>query len=83
MDEKTKELIAIGASVTAHCVPCIEHHHAKARELGLSDFEIGEAIKVGRRVRRGAANEWDKTANKLIREEFTSETSSANTCCAG
>jgi len=33
MDEKTKELIAIGASVGAHCQPCLAWHE-KARELG-------------------------------------------------
>ena len=33
MDEKTKELIAIGASVSAHCQPCLTYHVAKAKEL--------------------------------------------------
>ena len=26
MDERTKELIAIGASVGAHCQPCLTYH---------------------------------------------------------
>ena len=34
MDERTKELVAIGASVAAHCSPCMKHHLAKCDELG-------------------------------------------------
>ena len=26
LDERTKELIAIGASVCAHCQPCLTYH---------------------------------------------------------
>jgi AhpD family alkylhydroperoxidase len=37
MDEKVKELIAIGASVSAHCQPCLTYHVGKARELGVSE----------------------------------------------
>jgi AhpD family alkylhydroperoxidase len=54
MDEKTKELIAIGASVTAHCQPCVHFHVKKARELGISEEQILEAIAIGQMVERGA-----------------------------
>ncbi len=54
MDEKTKELIAIGASIGAHCQPCLTYHVTKAREVGLTDDEIREAIAVGHRVEKGA-----------------------------
>ena len=32
MDDKTKELVAIGASVSAHCQPCVTYHVAKNAE---------------------------------------------------
>ena len=48
MDEKTRELIAIGCSVTANCHPCIKYHIGKARELALDEAAIGEAIQIGR-----------------------------------
>lgn len=51
LDEKTKELIAIGASVTAHCQPCLEYHSKKALEFGSDAEEIAEAIEKGNRVR--------------------------------
>ena len=82
MDEKTKKLVAIGASVTAHCVPCLEYHLAKAREIGLSDREIKEAIKVARMVRRGAASKWDEAANELIDDESKNMASKWEACCS-
>ena len=54
MDDKTKELIAVGASVGAHCQPCLDYHVAKAREMGIGDDDIREAIGMGHMVEKGA-----------------------------
>jgi len=54
MDEKTKELIAIGTSIGAHCQPCLTYHVGKAKELGIEDGEIREAMTVGHMVEKGA-----------------------------
>lgn len=54
MDNRTKELIAIGASVGAHCQPCLTYHVGKAKELGIGEDEIREAIAVGHMVEKGA-----------------------------
>jgi len=56
MDERTSVLVAIGASVTANCKPCVEFHAKKAREMGLKEDEIQEAIDVGLMVKRGSAD---------------------------
>lgn len=66
MESKQKELIAIGASVTATCVPCLNFHFAKAKEAGASDEEIAEAIQVGRAVRAGSAKIWDEKAAEIV-----------------
>ncbi len=66
MDNKTKELIAIGASVTANCHPCIKYHLHKGQELGLSSQEIAQAVAVGKMVRKGAAGEMDKLLTEII-----------------
>jgi len=66
MDEKLKEMIAIGASVTANCIPCIKYHFAKAREVGVTDAEIISAVQVGKMVRKGAANKWDEEISALL-----------------
>lgn len=65
-DEKTKELIAIGASITANCHPCLDYHVAKARELGVGNDEILEAIEVGKQVRRGASAKTDRLAAQHV-----------------
>jgi AhpD family alkylhydroperoxidase len=64
-DEKTKELIAIGASISANCHPCIKFHTEKARELKIDEAEIKQAIKVGKMVRKGAAGQMDKSIEEL------------------
>ena len=56
MDAKTKELIAIGASVSAHCQPCVTYHVAKARGFGVGEEQIQEAIAVGQMVEKGAGS---------------------------
>ena len=66
MDVKTKEMIAIGASVTANCIPCIRYLFNKGREVGLTDAEIKVAIQVGKSVRTGAAQKWDAEVSGLI-----------------
>jgi AhpD family alkylhydroperoxidase len=66
MDEKLKEMIAIGASVTANCIPCIQYHFAKAREIGITEAEIKEAVQVGKMVRKGAAYKWDEEIRTLL-----------------
>lgn len=54
MDEQTKELIAIGASVCAHCQPCLAFHVDKARKIGIDDESIRAAIAVGHQVEKGS-----------------------------
>ncbi len=74
MDIKTKELIAIGAAVTANCVPCLKYHMSEARKSGVSDDEIKQAIDVGRMVRKGAARKWDEAAALMLEEKPDSKT---------
>ena len=62
LDSHTLALIAVGASVTANCQPCLEHNYGAALETGADGQEIAEAIEVGKRVRQGAAAKLDKFA---------------------
>ncbi|NIR32279.1 MAG: carboxymuconolactone decarboxylase family protein [Gammaproteobacteria bacterium] len=54
MDRKTIELIALGASAAVNCRPCMDHHLAEGRRLGLSDKQLCSALEVGVRVNQGA-----------------------------
>ncbi len=64
-DEKTKELIAIGASITANCHPCIKYHVGKAREMNIAEDDIQQAIDVGKMVRKGAGGQMDELLEEL------------------
>ena len=66
LNERTKELIAVGASVSANCHPCVKDHTAKAREMKIDEAEIQQAVDVGKMVRKGAAGQMDK-----LLEEFS------------
>ncbi|HUU18259.1 MAG TPA: carboxymuconolactone decarboxylase family protein [Sedimentisphaerales bacterium] len=65
IDANIKELIAIGASVSANCHPCIKHHVGKAREMKIDEAEIQQAVEVGQMVRKGAAGQMDKLLEEL------------------
>jgi len=66
MDERTKELIAIGASVGAHCQPCLTYHVEKARELGIDDEQIRSAIETGHMVEKGAMSAMRKFSASVL-----------------
>ena len=66
LDDRIKELIAVGASVSANCHPCINYHTAKAREMKIDEAEIRQAIDVGKMVRTGAAGQMDKLLEELF-----------------
>jgi AhpD family alkylhydroperoxidase len=60
MDIRIKELIAIGASVTANCQPCFKYHVDKAKESGADEQEIIEAIDVAKMIRKGAESQMEQ-----------------------
>jgi AhpD family alkylhydroperoxidase len=76
LDNRIKELIAVGSSVAANCQPCLEYHVSKAIQLGSDEIDISEAIEVGKLVRKGAAAKMDKFAlsiNKAADPVFNKE----------
>jgi AhpD family alkylhydroperoxidase len=81
LDIRTRELIAIGASVTAGCHPCLKYHTAKATENGVAQEEIVEAIEVGKMVRKGAAFKMNELIARLT--DSTSTASTAEATCSG
>ena len=65
LDGKTKELIAVGASVAANCQPCVKYHVSAALDSGAYPDEITQAVAVGKLVRGGAARKMDELAGAL------------------
>jgi AhpD family alkylhydroperoxidase len=68
MDDRTKELIAIGASVTANCQPCLEYHVGEAKKLEIGDDEIQEAIETGQMVKKGAMRKYNEFMSAFFGE---------------
>jgi len=74
-----KELIAIGASVTAHCQSCLTYHVGRAREMGIGEQEIREAVAVGQKVEKGSMSAMRDFAAQVL----DSPTKRGSACCAG
>ena len=71
LDLKTKELIAIGASLVAKCEGCLEGHIKKALELGLTKQEISDALVIAVGIAAaGVVDMSDKAAIKLDLHHF-------------
>ncbi|MCA1743206.1 MAG: arsenite efflux transporter metallochaperone ArsD [Desulfonatronovibrio sp.] len=66
--ENIKELIAIGASIGAHCQPCLEHHIQTAIELGVTKDEINQAVDIGHMVERGAMSAMKRFSSEAVKE---------------
>jgi AhpD family alkylhydroperoxidase len=47
--------MALGVAFTTQCPYCIDLHSNKAREKGVSDSEIVEAVLIAAALRAGAA----------------------------
>jgi AhpD family alkylhydroperoxidase len=66
LDNRTKLLIGIGASVAANCQSCLKNVVEMARNTGIQDEEIIEAIGVANTVRLGATANIDNYASTLL-----------------
>jgi len=83
LDTRMKALIAVGASVTANCQPCLQYHAAKAREAGAENEELAIAIAVAKAVRKGASAKMDDFAAGLATTASTPERGAGQGCGCG
>lgn len=83
MDNRTKELIAVGASLTANCQPCLKYHVSKAREHGAAEDDIAEAIEVARMVRKGAMSKMDQFVSKTPGDHHARSNDARTGCGCG
>jgi AhpD family alkylhydroperoxidase len=82
-DTRLTELVAVGASVTANCQACVIHHIGKARESGVEQDEIAQAVEIAKMVRRGAAAKLDQTVQSFLpAAPSASDPSSAKCGCS-
>ncbi len=66
MDERMKELVAVGASAAVNCHSCVEYHLAACDRLGVDREEVKAAVETGMMVNRGAAAKTRSFAETLL-----------------
>lgn len=81
METRMKELIAVGASVSAHCIPCLKYHFERSKELGIDPEEISIAIGIGKAVRKGAGQKIDESVTSLTGVQDIETGSTSSECC--
>ena len=81
LSEKVKELVAVGASFTANCQPCIQYHAEKAFASGADSWEVQAAIEVGKQVRKGASAKMDQFSSSLKEIQPAPAESKESACC--
>lgn len=79
MEERIMEIVAIGASVSAHCQPCLAWHVKRARELGVAESDVQAAMGVGFKVQKGAEKAMLEYADKVVNPSRPQ----AERCCSG
>jgi 4-carboxymuconolactone decarboxylase len=85
LNNRERSLVSLGAAIAANCIPCIEFHIPDAKNSGLSESEIKEAVEIAAKVRRVPA--WMIMQTALARIEVSAseagEKTAAGCCCAG
>ena len=76
LNERDKELVAIGASIGSNCVPCIAFHVGKAREMGLTDGQIEAAVALSEEIRAMPASLVVNTARAYLEGQSIEHTGS-------
>jgi AhpD family alkylhydroperoxidase len=69
VDDIVRGLIALGASASANCRPCLEHHLGRARDAGASEQDIAAAVEIGMQVNEGAARQTQAFITTLFDRE--------------
>ena len=66
LDSKTKEMIAIGASIAGNCIPCLRYHFKEAVKQGCTKQEIREVFEISNIVKQRPINEINKLFIQLL-----------------
>ncbi len=81
LNEKVKGLVAVGASITANCQPCLQHHVEKAQANGADSGEVQAAIEVGKQVRKGASAKMDQFSSSMKEIAPAPAETKKSACC--
>jgi len=66
LDTKTKEMVALAASVAGNCIPCLRHHFQEAIKANCTKQEIQEVIEIANMVKQRPAQLINEAAAGLM-----------------
>jgi len=75
------ELVAIGAAIASNCLPCFRYHHKKAKELGVSDQDMAQAVATARAVKQVPTQTVIELADRHLNTHFAQVDSATQPCC--
>jgi AhpD family alkylhydroperoxidase len=68
LDTRTKELIAVAATVLMRCEKCFEIHAQRAKDNGATGDELAEAIAVAMFIAAGSQLHWSPKIDEFFDE---------------
>lgn len=55
LTSRERDLVALGAALGSNCNPCIEHDIPASRNIGPTDSQIAEVVRLADKVRQGSS----------------------------
>jgi len=80
-DDRTTELVKIGAAYSVNCTENLEKHIAAGRALGVTDEEIAEVIKLSVFIKDKAASHVEKVICTQAPEAAPKLAAAGGSCC--
>ena len=81
LNNRDQSLVALGAALASNCVPCIEYHIPGAKKAGLSDAEIGAAVRIADKIRQVPARAVLEAAEARIGRQPEGRTETTKSGC--
>ncbi len=69
LDERTRELVGLGAAVASNCLPCVRFHLSQASKAGCSPEEISEAAEIAEMVKKRPSADMTRLVADLVARE--------------
>jgi len=66
LDEKTRELVALGAALAGNCFPCLRYHYKQCRELGIAVDDLRETLEMAKTVKEVPNKNIYELANNML-----------------
>jgi AhpD family alkylhydroperoxidase len=70
LDERTKELVGIAASVAGHCRPCFLYHFKQAKKLGVSLEDIQEVVEFAGSISAAGDKGMNEFSSKQLKKKM-------------